>query len=155
MPIARELGRPIAILLVEDSPTDALLAKEALKLGAVDHTLNHVHDGIQAMQYLRREKPFGDATRPDVVLLDLNMPGMNGHEVLEEIQADESLRRIPVMVLTTSEDERDINDAYDRNANFYVTKPVDLSDFIEVMQSLSRFTLTWVALPTQTDHSHK
>ncbi len=148
MPIARELGRPLAILLVEDSPTDALLAKEALKLGAVDHTLKHVHDGVQAMQFLRREEPFADAARPDVILLDLNMPAMNGHEVLEEIQADKSLRRIPVMVLTTSDDEQDINNAYDRNANCFVTKPVDLSDFIEIMQSLSRFTLTWVALPT-------
>ncbi|MDA1053464.1 MAG: response regulator [Planctomycetota bacterium] len=148
MPTAKNLGRPIEILLVEDSPTDALLAKEALKHGGFDHQLHHVEDGIRAMRFLHREEPYTDAPRPDVVLLDLNLPGMNGHEVLEQIRADVSLRRLPVMVLTTSEDERDINAAYDRNVNCYVTKPVDLKDFIEVAQSLSRFTLTWVALPT-------
>ena len=149
MPTAAKLGRPIEILLVEDSPTDALLAKEALKRGNIDHTLHHVEDGIHAMRFLRREGPYALAPWPDVVLLDLNMPGMSGHEVLEAIRADASLRRLTVMVLTTSSDQEDINAAYDRNVNSYITKPVDLGDFIEVMQSLNRFTLTWVALPTQ------
>lgn len=148
MPTGKELGRPIEILLVEDSPTDALLAKEALKRGDIDHKLHHVEDGIQAMRFLHREEPYTDAPWPDVVLLDLNMPGMNGLEVLEAIRADASLRRLPVMVMTTSSDEQDVNAAYDRNVNCYITKPVDLRDFIEVMQSLNRFTLTWVALPT-------
>lgn len=149
MTTAKNLGRPINILLVEDSPTDALLAKEALKRGGVQHVLNHVEDGLQAMKYLRREEPFAEAKRPDVVLLDLNMPGMNGHQVLEQIRADKSLRRLPVLILTTSAALEDVNAAYDLTANCYITKPVDLDDFIEIMRALSNFTLTWVELPSE------
>jgi CheY-like chemotaxis protein len=115
MPRARELGRPIAMPLIEDSPKDAFLAEEALKHRGIEYNLNHVEDGLQAMMFLRGEEPFTEATQLDVMLFDPRMPDMNGHEVLEQIRADESLRRLPV--LTTSDDERDINAAYDRNVD--------------------------------------
>jgi len=146
---AKELGRPIRILLVEDSPSDALLTREALKRADIDHTLDHVEDGVQAMQFLHREEPYAAAIRPDIILLDLNMPRKTGHEVLEEIAADSSLRRLPVMVWTTSAEAPDIDAAYDRSANCYVTKPVGLDHYIEVMRSLGRFALSWVSLPSQ------
>ncbi|MBP86681.1 MAG: hypothetical protein CMJ64_08195 [Planctomycetaceae bacterium] len=119
-----------------------------LKRGDIEHTLHHVEDGVHAMQFLRRQEPYFDVPRPDVVLLDLNMPRKDGHEVLEEIRSDVHLRRVPVMVLTTSEAAEDIDRAYDRATNCYVTKPVDLGGFIELMQALSRFTLDWAELPS-------
>lgn len=141
------LGRPIEILLVEDSPGDVRLTQEALKKGKIRNTLHVVPDGVEAMAFLRREGDYADATRPGLILLDLNMPRKNGREVLAEIKADENLRRIPVVVLTISRAERDILETYDLNCNCYITKPVDLHQFLEVVQMIEQFWLTVVTLP--------
>ena len=140
----------IEVLLVEDSPSDAMLTIEALREGCVTERLHHVEDGVEALAYLRREGKYADARRPDVVLLDLNMPRKNGHEVLKEIRADDRLQFLPVIVLTTSDDERDVLEAYGENANCYITKPVDLKAFVRAMQSLGDFWLKWVTLPPRT-----
>ncbi|MCS7466499.1 response regulator [Stieleria sp. ICT_E10.1] len=140
----------IEVLLVEDSPSDAMLTIEALREGCVTERLHHVEDGVEALAYLRREGKYCDVRRPDVVLLDLNMPRKNGHEVLKEIRADDALQFLPVIVLTTSDDERDVLDAYGENANCYITKPVDLNAFVRAMRSLGDFWLKWVTLPPRT-----
>ena len=127
-----------------------MLTIEALREGCVTERLHHVEDGVEALAYLRREGKYADARRPDVVLLDLNMPRKNGHEVLKEIRADDALQFLPVIVLTTSDDERDVLEAYGENANCYVTKPVDLNAFVRAMRSLGDFWLTWVTLPPPT-----
>ncbi|WP_372897974.1 response regulator [Stieleria sp.] len=142
--------RKIEVLLVEDSPSDAMLTIEALREGCVTERLHHVEDGVEALAYLRREGKYSDARRPDVVLLDLNMPRKNGHEVLKEIRADDALQFLPVIVLTTSDDERDVLEAYGENANCYITKPVDLNAFVRAMRSLGDFWLKWVTLPPRT-----
>jgi CheY-like chemotaxis protein len=147
MPVGKNLGRPVEILLVEDSPSDALLTKEALRQGKVNNTLHHVEDGVEAMAFLRKEGEYVDAPCPDVILLDLNLPRMSGQEVLKEIRADERLSSLPVIVLTTSADEHDILAAYGLNANCYITKPVDMQQFIATMRALDGFWLTWVTLP--------
>lgn len=147
MPSGKNLGRPIEILLVEDSPSDALLTKEALRQGKVSNTLHHVEDGVDALAFLRKEGEYADVPRPDVILLDLNLPRMSGQEVLKEIRADESLKCLPVIILTTSDDERDVLAAYGECANCYITKPVDMSQFVATMQALDSFWLTWVTLP--------
>jgi two-component system, chemotaxis family, response regulator Rcp1 len=139
--------RPIEILLVEDSPADVDLTREALEDAKVRNNLSVVNDGDQALQFLRREGPYADATRPDLILLDLNLPRRDGREVLAEIKADDELRRIPVVVLTTSEAEQDILKSYDLHANCYVTKPVDLERFITVVRSIEDFWLAIVKLP--------
>ncbi|HEX9996634.1 MAG TPA: response regulator [Abditibacterium sp.] len=139
--------RPVDILLVEDSPTDVLLAKEALGQAQVINNLHVVSDGIEAMQYLRRQAPFDDAVRPDLVLLDLNLPRKDGREVLAEIKADIDLRTIPVVVLTTSKAEEDISRAYGLHANCYVAKPVDFERFSEVVRAIENFWFTVVSLP--------
>ena len=149
MPTGKQLGRPIEILLVEDSPSDALLTQEALKLGRVQNTLHHVEDGVEALAFLRKEGDYAGVSRPDVILLDLNMPRKGGREVLQEIRADENLKTLPVMVLTTSEDEGDVHDAYGLNANCYITKPVDMAQFTAAMAALDQFWLTWVMLPSE------
>lgn len=141
------LGRPIEILLVEDSPGDVRLTREALRKGKIRNTLNVVTDGVEAMAFLRREGDYADASRPDLMLLDLNMPRKNGREVLAEIKADDDLRRIPVVVLTVSRAERDILDTYNLNCNCYITKPVDLHQFLEVVHAIEHFWLTVVTLP--------
>ena len=148
MPKASQLGRPVEILLVEDSPSDALLTKEALKRGKVNNSLHHVPDGVEALAYLRRQGDYADAPRPDVVLLDLNMPRKGGMEVLQEVRADKDLECLPVIVLTTSDDERDVLEAYEFRANCYITKPVDMQQFVAAMQALDGFWLTWVSLPS-------
>jgi two-component system response regulator len=138
---------PVDILLVEDSPTDVLLAQEALETAKV---LNHLHvviDGVEAMQYLRREPPYENATRPDLVLLDLNLPRKDGREVLAEIKDDPHLKTIPVVVLTTSKAEEDILRAYGLHANCYVTKPVDFDQFTQVVKAIENFWFTIVSLP--------
>ena len=140
-------GRPIEILLVEDSPGDVRLTKEALREGKIRNHLSVVTDGVAALAFLRREGRYANAPRPDVVLLDLNLPKKDGREVLTEIKADPRLRRIPVVVLTTSSNEEDILRAYDLHANCYITKPVDLDQFISVVQSIESFWLTIVTLP--------
>lgn len=139
--------RPIDILLVEDSPTDVLLAQEALEQARVLNTLHVVSDGVQAMDYLRRQTPFEDAVRPDLILLDLNLPRKDGREVLAEVKADPLLKRIPVVVLTTSQDEQDIFKAYGLHANCYVSKPVDFERFTEVVRAIESFWFTVASLP--------
>jgi len=139
--------RQIQILLVEDNSGDARLTLEALKETALYNKLQHVVDGVEALAYLRREGRHAHAARPDLILLDLNLPRKDGREVLEEIKADQDLRRIPVVVLTTSQSEEDISKAYDLNANCYVAKPVDLDHFIKVVRIIEEFWLTIVKLP--------
>ncbi len=140
-------GDPIDILLVEDSPADVDLTREALEDAKVRNTLHVVSDGVAALEFLRREGDYADAPRPDLILLDLNLPKKDGREVLADIKADPSLRRIPVVVLTTSEAEQDIVRSYDLHANCYVTKPVDLEQFIAVIKSIENFWLVIVKLP--------
>lgn len=135
------------VLLVEDSPGDVRLTREALKEGKVRNNLNVVSDGVEAMEYLRRQGPYAGAVRPDIVLLDLNMPRKDGREVLAEMKADKGLKRIPVVILTTSEAEQDILRTYDLHANCYLTKPVDLDQFISIVKSVEDFWLTIVKLP--------
>lgn len=141
------VGRPAEVLLVEDSPGDVRLTREALKEGKVRNNLSVVSDGVEAMEFLRREGKYADAPRPDIVLLDLNMPRKDGREVLAEMKSDEQLKRIPVVVLTTSEAEQDILRTYDLHANCYLTKPVDLEQFISIVKSVEDFWLTIVQLP--------
>jgi CheY-like chemotaxis protein len=140
-------GKLIEILLVEDNPGDARLALEALKEARVRNHLSIVEDGEAALEFLRREGRYSDAHRPDLILLDLNLPRKSGREVLEEIKADPDLHRIPVVVLTTSQAEEDIARAYDLNANCYITKPVDLDQFFNVIKTIEDFWLTVVRLP--------
>jgi chemotaxis family two-component system response regulator Rcp1 len=139
--------RPIEILMVEDNPGDVRLTLEALKEGKVRNNFFTVEDGEQAMKYLRREDPYQEASRPDLVLLDLNLPKKNGREVLAEIKDDPELKRIPVVILTVSKAEQDILKSYNLHANCYITKPVNLDRFIEVVKSIEDFWLTVVMLP--------
>ncbi len=139
--------RPIEILLVEDNPGDVRLTQEALGEAKVRNNLAVARDGVEALSYLRREDPFQDATRPDLVLLDLNLPRKDGREVLAEIKADPNLRRLPVVVLTTSSAEKDVLESYNLYANCYITKPVDLDQFVGIVSSIEDFWLTIVKLP--------
>jgi two-component system, chemotaxis family, response regulator Rcp1 len=139
----------IEVLLVEDNPGDVRLTREALRDGKVCNNLAVAKDGEEALAYLRREGPFADAPRPDVILLDLNLPRKDGREVLEAIKADAALRTIPVVILTSSEAERDIARAYELNANCYITKPVDLDQFITVVKAIEDFWFTVVKLPAE------
>jgi two-component system, chemotaxis family, response regulator Rcp1 len=136
------------ILLVEDNPGDVRLTREALKEGRIRSNMQVVTDGVEALEYLRREGGHGDAVRPDLILLDLNLPRKDGREVLEVIKADPALRSIPVVVLTSSQAEQDIIRAYALHANCYVSKPVELDRFIEVVKSLVNFWLSVAKLPT-------
>ena len=140
-------GRPVEVLLVEDNPGDVRLTREALKEAKVRNSLSVVGDGVEAMAFLRREGSYATAPRPDIVLLDLNLPKKDGREVLAEVKADPDLRRIPVVILTTSKAEEDILKTYDLHANCFVTKPVDFDQFIKVIQSIEGFWLTIVQLP--------
>jgi chemotaxis family two-component system response regulator Rcp1 len=140
--------RAIEILMVEDNPGDVRLTREAFKDGRVWNRLHVVEDGIAALDFLHRREPYGDAPRPDVILLDLNLPRMDGREVLAAIKGDPSLRVIPVVVLTTSQAEEDVLRAYHLNANCYITKPVDLAQFIRIVQAIEDFWLTVVRLPS-------
>lgn len=137
----------VEILLVEDNPGDVRLTQEVLKAGKLLTNLAVAKDGVEAMAILRRERPYEKAARPDLILLDFNLPRKDGREVLAEIRADPNLRRIPVVVLTTSAAERDVLQAYDLHANCYVTKPVDLDQFVNIVQSIEDFWLTIVRLP--------
>jgi CheY-like chemotaxis protein len=139
----------VEILLVEDNPGDVRLTREALKEGKIRNNLNVVGDGVEALRYLRREGPYAESTRPDLILLDLNLPRMDGREVLEAVKADPSLRLIPVVVLTSSAAEQDIVRAYDLHANCYVSKPVDLDQFIHVVKSIEDFWFSIVKLPPE------
>jgi CheY-like chemotaxis protein len=142
-----EAVRPIEVLLVEDDEGDVLMTREALDEGKVFNRLNVVGDGVEAIAYLRREKPYAEVTRPDLVLLDLNLPKRDGRQVLEEVKADPDLRRIPIVVLTTSEAEEDVLRSYDLHANAYVTKPVDFDRFVEVIRQIDDFFISVVRLP--------
>jgi CheY-like chemotaxis protein len=138
---------PIQILLVEDNPGDVRLTREVLKDGRIRNTLNVVGDGVEALAFLRREGEYADAGLQDLVLLDLNLPKKDGREVLKEMKADPALRRIPVIILTTSSAELDVLSAYDLHANCYITKPVDLDQFVAVVRSIEDFWLAIVKLP--------
>lgn len=140
-------GIPIEILLVEDSPGDVRLTQEALQGGRVANNLHVVEDGEEAMQFLRKRGKYADAPRPDLILLDLNLPKKDGREVLQEIKNDEYLRRIPVVILTTSSAEEDIIRTYDNHANCYVTKPMAFDQFMNAIKSIEDFWLAIVKLP--------
>ena len=140
-------GKPIEILLVEDNPGDAKLATVALNRGKVRNQIAHVKDGVEAMEFLRRQGKYADAARPDLILLDLNLPRKDGREVLAEIKADETLKRIPVVVLTTSKTEEDILKSYNLHANCFISKPIDINQFMEVIKQIENFWLTVVKLP--------
>ena len=137
----------IEILLVEDNPGDERLTREALKEGKVYHNLHWAKDGVEALDFLRRNGKYGAAPRPDIILLDLNLPKKDGREVLQDIKRDDNLKRIPVVILTTSKAEEDVLKTYNLHANCYVTKPVDLEKFIVVVKSIDVFWLTVVTLP--------
>ena len=138
---------PIEILLVEDNPGDERLTREALKEGKVYHKLHWAKDGVEALEFLHRTGKYSGAPRPDIILLDLNLPKKDGREVLQDIKNDEKLKRIPVVILTTSKAEEDVLRSYNLHANCYVTKPVDLEKFIIVVKSIDMFWLTIVTLP--------
>jgi CheY-like chemotaxis protein len=139
--------KPIDILLVEDNPGDARLASEALKDSKMNNELFMVDDGEKAMSFLRKQGKYKDVPRPDLILLDLNLPKKDGREVLEEIKQDEDLKRIPVVILTISKSEEDIVKSYNLHANCYITKPIDLNQFMKVVKSIDDFWLSIVKLP--------
>ena len=140
-------GSQVEILLVEDNPGDARLAREGLSECKIHNNLNVVDDGVKALNFLRRQGDYADAPRPDLILLDLNLPKKDGRDVLREIKEDQSLRLIPVVVLTTSKAEEDIVKSYSLHANCYVSKPLGLQQFMEVVQSIEDFWFTIVKLP--------
>jgi CheY-like chemotaxis protein len=138
---------PLGVLLVEDDPGDVLIAKEALKASRLTSKLTVVPDGVEAIKYLRRQNGYEEAPRPDLILLDLNLPKKSGHEVLAEVKADPALRKIPIVVLTTSGAAEDVVRSYDLHANVFVTKPVDFDHFTDVIKQIDDFFLTVAQLP--------
>ena len=143
--------RPVEILLVEDNPGDVRLTKEAIKEAKIINNLNVVEDGVEALAYLRKKGKFKDANRPDIIFLDLNLPKKNGREVLAEIKQDINLKQIPVVILTVSKAEEDIIKTYELHANCFITKPVDMDQFIKVVKSLENFWFSIVKLPPNKD----
>lgn len=141
--------RQIEILLVEDNPGDARLTLEAMRDAKVRNQIHVVEDGVEAMEFLRHQGRFADVPRPDLILLDLNLPRKDGREVLAEVKADPELRRIPVVILTTSRDEEDVLRAYDLHANCYVTKPVDMAQFMKIVSVIDEFWFKVVSLPKE------
>jgi CheY-like chemotaxis protein len=141
--------RAIDVLLVEDDPGDVLMTREAFEDNKVANNLFVVNDGVTAMEFLRKQGEYTEAPTPDLILLDLNLPRMDGREVLSALKDDEELRRIPVVVLTTSEAEEDVLRSYSLHANAYVTKPVDFARFIEVVRQIDEFFVTVVRLPSR------
>lgn len=144
----KTVGEMVDILLVEDNEGDARLAKEAMRDSKIRNTIHHVVDGEEAMAFLRKEGKYSKESRPDLILLDLNLPKKDGREVLAEIKGDETLRRIPVVILTVSSAEEDILKSYNLHANCYITKPIDLDQFLKVVRSIEDFWLTIVKLPS-------
>lgn len=140
---------PIEVLLVEDNPGDAQLTRIALEDSKISIHLNVVEDGVEAMAFLRKQEKYAEAAHPDIILLDLNLPRKDGREVLAEIKGDENLKRIPVVVLTTSQAEEDILKAYNLCANCYITKPVDFDQFVKIVQSIENFWFAIVKLPPE------
>ncbi|MEH2049145.1 response regulator [Nostoc sp.] len=145
--IHRQALRPIEVLLVEDSPSDANLTIKGFSNAQIANNLHWVEDGESAMNYLREQEEFTNVPRPDLILLDLNLPGMDGREVLTEIKSDPNLKSIPVVIITTSTDEQDILRSYNLSANCYVTKPIDVYQFIQVVQMIKDFWLIAATLP--------
>jgi CheY-like chemotaxis protein len=141
-------GRPIEILLVEDSATDVMLAEEALDYAKVRNNLSVVRDGVEAMAFLRKEHPYTEAPRPNLILLDWNMPHKDGREVMQEVKADDNLRTIPIVVLTTSQAQEDVLQAYGLHADCYISKPVDFEQFANVVRAIGQFWFPIVPLPT-------
>ncbi len=146
---AAKSGSPIEILLVEDNPADVRLAIEVFKSGRVTNRISVAPDGEEAIRFLRRQGKYAGEPRPDLILLDLNLPKKDGREVLSEIKADPDLKSIPVIVLTTSDADQDVWKAYDAGVNSYITKPVDLNQFVKVCHGIEDFWLTVVKLPTR------
>ncbi len=144
---AVNMARAVEILLVEDSPADIELTREALLDSKLANNLHVVTDGVQAMEFLRKSEPYTSAPRPDLILLDLNLPRKNGREVLAEIKADPDLALIPVVIMTVSQDERDVFESYRLHANCYIRKPVNFAEFIGIVQSIENFWFTIVTLP--------
>jgi len=142
-------GDPVEILLAEDNPGDVKLTRKALEEGKLTNNLHVVTDGVEAMAYLREDGEYEGRARPDLILLDLNMPRMDGRAVLEEVKDDDDLKRIPVVVLTSSEAEEDVAKSYELHANAYLTKPVDFDGFLEIVGSLEEFWLEVVKLPPE------
>lgn len=142
-----EIAKPIKILLVEDNEPDVVLTQEAFKEAKIANSLYVAEDGVEALEFLRKQGKFAQVPRPDLILLDLNLPRKDGRAVLEEIKADPSLTSIPVVILTTSTDERDIIRAYTSHANCYIIKPVDFIQFMKIIKSIEGFWLTVVRLP--------
>ena len=147
--ITKSLPRYIEILLIEDSPADILLTREAFKNNKLVNEIHVAEDGIQALDFLYKRGKYASAPRPDLILLDLNLPRKNGREVLAEIKADNDLRSIPIVVLTTSNDDGDILKAYNLNANCYVVKPVGFDNFMKAIQSIRHFWFSVVTLPPE------
>jgi CheY-like chemotaxis protein len=145
----RPADKGIEILLIEDNPGDVRLTKEALKDGKILNNLNVASDGVEAMAFLKREGKYSDAPHPELILLDLNLPKKDGREVLAEIKSNPELKRIPVVILTSSAAEQDVVKSYNLHANCYITKPVDLDQFIHVVKSIEHFWLTVVRLPSE------
>ena len=143
------MSKPIEILMVDDNPGDIDLAREALEEGKVSNTLHIAHDGIEALAFLRRQGKYAAVPRPDLILLDLNMPRMSGQETLAEIKKDSTLMRIPVVILTTSQAERDVTASYNLHANCYIIKPVDFGQFMSVVKAIDNFWLSVVKLPSE------
>lgn len=145
----KSLPKHIEILLIEDSPADILLTREAFEQNKILNTLHVAEDGVQAMDFLHKRGAYASVPRPDLILLDLNLPRKNGREVLAEIKADSELRKIPIVVLTTSSADEDILRAYDLNANCYVVKPVGFDNFMQAVQSIRHFWFSVVTLPPE------
>ena len=145
--------RPIEILLVEDNPGDARLTQEALREGKIHNHLHHVRDGVEALAFLRQEDAYRDVPVPDLILLDLNLPRKDGREVLNDLKQDAKLRLIPVVVLTTSEAEQDVLRSYELHANCYISKPVDLEKFFDIVRAIEKFWLAIVTLPSRGEFS--
>lgn len=146
--IFRESGKPIDILLVEDNPGDIRLTQEAFKEGKMRNNFFVVRDGVEALEFLSKKGEYKNVPRPDIILLDLNLPKKDGREVLEVIKADKHIRQIPVVILTTSKAEEDILRTYNLHANCFITKPVDLEEFMRVVKTIEDFWLTVVKLPS-------
>jgi two-component system, chemotaxis family, response regulator Rcp1 len=146
--MSTQAGSPVEILIVEDNEGDVRLARESLRESKIRNTIHHVPDGVEAMDFLHRQGRYAQAPRPDLILLDLNMPRMDGREVLAAIKSDADLKRIPVVILTVSNDEIDIFKTYNLHANCFITKPIDLDQFIQVVKSIEDFWLTIVKLPS-------
>jgi len=146
--MAPELPKRVEILMVEDSPSDVLLTREAIEQAKLLNNLHVVEDGVEAMAFLRKERKYASAPRPDLVLLDWNLPRKSGREVLAEIKADEDLKLIPVVILTSSKAEVDVHKAYGLHANCYVTKPIGFPNFVDLVSQISHFWFTVVTLPS-------